>query len=313
MAGNGRVGRDAAGAGRTNVRELMTTQEVAEYLRIKERKVYDLLQRGAIPCSRVTGKWLFRRSLIDQWVDEHGHAGEDLEGLGERPPVIGGSHDPLLEWAVRESGCELATLFDGSRDGLERFARGGLQVTGLHLLDAQSGEYNTPAARATLPGLAFVLIEWAWREQGLMLAPGSPLAIQRLSDLASSGARVVDRQEGAGSHLLFRNLLGEAGIDAAKLHLLPESARNEHEVALAVLHGRADAGFGVGSAARQFGLTFLPLGRERYDLLVTRRDYFEPPLQRLLAFTRTARFPARAAELGGYDVSGLGTVRYNAP
>jgi excisionase family DNA binding protein len=291
----------------------MTTQEVAEYLRIKERKVYDLVQRGAIPCSRVTGKWLFRKTLIDQWLDEHSYGGEELESRGERPPVIGGSHDPLLEWAVRDSHCGLATLFDGSGDGLERFARGTLTVTGLHLLDNASGEYNLAAASAALPGVPFVLIEWAWREQGLMLAAGNPLAIAGLGDLTSGTARVMDRQPGAGSHQLLRALLTKGGHSSAALQWLPEPARNEHEVALAVLNGQADAGFGVGCAARQFGLHFVPLQRERYDLLVSRHDYFEPPLQRLLAFTRDPRFPAKAAALGSYDLGGTGTVHYNAP
>jgi len=295
------------------VQELMTTQEVAEYLRIKERKVYDLVQRGAIPCSRVTGKWLFRKNLIDQWLDEHSHGAEDLEGRGARPPVIGGSHDPLLEWAVRESGCEIATLFNGSTDGLERFAKGALAVTGLHLLDAESGEFNVAAAVAALPGVPFVLVEWAWREQGLMLPPGNPLHIGGLRDLVDRDVKVIDRQPGAGSHRLFRTLLGAEGIKVRSLQLLPAPARNEHEVAMAVLNGGADAGFGVASAARQFGLGFVPLGRERYDLLVTRRDYFEPTVQHLLSYTRDPRFLAKGKELGGYDLSGLGRVHYNAP
>ena len=99
----------------------------------------------------------------------------------------------------------------------------------------------------------------------------------------------------------------------AELHIGLPPARSELEVALAVLEGKADAGFGIAAVARQLRLEFIPLHKERYDLVVGRRDYFEPPWQRLLTFAGSARFTERAAELGGYDISGLGHVIYNAP
>ena len=99
--------------------DLLTTKEVADYLRIKERRVYELVRQGAIPCTRVTGKWLFPRVQIDLWLAENA-AGEQTVAP---PPVIAGSHDPLLDWAVKESGCGLALLPGGSLDGIDRFAQ----------------------------------------------------------------------------------------------------------------------------------------------------------------------------------------------
>jgi molybdate-binding protein len=123
----------------------------------------------------------------------------------------------------------------------------------------------------------------------------------------------VQREADAGTHVLLMHLLRKAGIDAAALKVLPRVARSQTDVGLAILEGRADAGLAVEAAARQLRLDFLPLQRERYDLALHRRDYFEPQLQALLAFARTDAFRARAKELGGYDVSGLGAVRYNGP
>jgi putative molybdopterin biosynthesis protein len=91
------------------------------------------------------------------------------------------------------------------------------------------------------------------------------------------------------------------------------SARSETEVALAIQDGKADAGFGIAAVARQCRLDFVPLQRERYDIAISRRDYFEPSFQQLLTFARTARFAERAAELGGYDIAGLGQITYNSP
>jgi putative molybdopterin biosynthesis protein len=108
-------------------------------------------------------------------------------------------------------------------------------------------------------------------------------------------------------------LLQVHGIDAADLHFTMPQARSETEVALAIQDGKADVGFGIAAVARQCRLEFVPLQRERYDIAIGRRDYFQPPFQRLLTFARTTRFAEKAAELGGYDISGLGQVTYNSP
>ncbi|MFQ5784481.1 MAG: substrate-binding domain-containing protein [Alphaproteobacteria bacterium] len=296
-----------------SARDMMTTREVAAYLRIKERKVYDLVKSGRIPCTRVTGKWLFPKGLIDDWLASNAGPLSPAARDVRPPPVIAGSHDPLLEWCLGQSGSGLAMLPGGSRDGLARLAAGEAAICGLHLRDPATGEYNLAAVRDGLAGLGVVVVEWAWREQGLVLAPGNPLGIAVLGDLAARGARVARRQDGAGSQLLLVHLLAEAGLAPADLDLLPEPARSETELGLAVLEGKADAGLAVAAVARRLRLDFVALHRERYDLAMRRRDYFEAPFQELLAFARSAAFTVRAAELGGYDCSGLGRIVYNAP
>ena len=290
------------------VSRLMTTHEVAEYLRIKERKVYDLVREKKIPCTRVTGKWLFPKHLIDAWLADSGTAGPVSAAP---PPVVAGSHDPLLEWALRESGCGLAMLSGGSLDGVKRLVAGEALVAGLHVFDAESGEYNVPAVASAGAGLGVVLIEWAERRQGLVLAPGNPLGIASVADLAGKKARVVTRQVGAGSQILLTYLLGEAGLDENAIATTGSPALNETDLGLAVREGKADAGLAVAAVADQYRLDFVPLRRERYDLMVRRRDYFAEPFQALLTFTRTKAFEARAGEMAGYDVGGLGRVWFN--
>lgn len=297
----------------TPPRELMTTREVADYLRLKERKVYDLVRDRRIPCIRLTGKWLFPRALIELWVLQNAEGAQPLKAAVERPPVMAGSHDPLIEWAVREAECDLALMFNGSLDGLNRFAQGKARCCGLHVFDPDTGEYNRGLAARTLAGSDVVLIQWAWRQQGLIVAPGNPHGIRDLSGLRQAGLRFIDRQEGAGSRLLFHHLLQAHGIDETTLQMVHAPARNETEVALAIQDGKADVGFGIAAVARQCRLDFVPLQRERYDLIIGRREYFEPSFQQLLGFARTMRFAEKAEELGGYDISGLGQVIYNSP
>ncbi len=293
--------------------ELLTTREVALLLRVKERKVYDLVAAGDIPHVRVTGKLLFPRALVDAWLVRHSEHRAETQSGREWPNVVVGSHDPLLDWALRESRSGLATFLDGSLDGLERLARGEAVAAGLHLLEpaGDHNAWNLGHAERAFQGQSIVLIEWAWREQGLIVQAGNPGRIRGPADLC--GKRVIPRQREAGSFLLLQHLLTTSGLNFAAIDLLDPPARTEAEVALAVADGKAEVGLGLAAMARQLRLDFLPVIRERYDLALRRRAYFEPPLQRLVAFCRSDRFVARARELGGYDVAGFGTVHYNGP
>ena len=141
--------------------EYLTTREVAELLRIKERKVYDLAASGALPCSRVIGKLLFPREQITEWVACHNESNNPTTTT-TRPAVFLGSHDPLLEWALRESRCGMATLFDGSNGGLKRFSLGRRHGDWLtHSLTVIPKGWNTNAVRLSCPDQPAVLLEWA--------------------------------------------------------------------------------------------------------------------------------------------------------
>ena len=287
----------------------LTTREVADLLRVKERKVYELVAEQAIPVSRVTGKMLFPRDLVEAWVRRRVEFAAGTADLAPPPPVLAGSHDPLLDWAIRESGSEIATFFGGSIDGLTRMTDRKAFAAGMHVFDPETGEFNLSLVANELAGQPVVATEWAWRTQGLVVASGNPRGLASAADLA--GVRFIPRQPEAGSYLLLRHLLAEAGVEPDSVVMLDPPARTEADVAVHVLEGRADAGLAVETVARMHRLDFIPLFRERYDLLVWRREYFEPPMQRLLAFCASVAFRQRAREIGGYDLSGHGSVRYN--
>ena len=289
--------------------DLMTTAEVADYLRLGERKVYELVRERVIPCVRVTGKLLFPRQAIDLWLMNHLESDERI--VRDTPAVLAGSHDPLLEWAVRESGSDLALLLNGSGDGVRRLLANQAQVIGFHLIH-EDGTWNNPA-RCGLGGLRdLVTIEWAQRTQGLIVAPGNPLEIRDVRALANPRVRVLRRQEGAGADVLLRELLRQVGLTLGHVHTLEHCALTHDDLALEVLRGGADCGLGVEAAARRHGLDFVPICLERFDLGMRRRAYFQPQLQALLGVAKTERFRSRAESLGGYDLTGHGQVRYNA-
>lgn len=287
----------------------LTTKELAALLRIKERKVYDLASSGAIPCSRAMGKLLFPRDAVDAWLARRS-SGLETPAPAPRPKIFLGSHDPLLDWALRTSQCGIATYFDGSLDGIVRFATGEGIATGLHVYDPESQDWNTPIVRRHCGGLPAVQVEWAKRQRGLILGEAAAGSVRALADL--KGRRVVPRQVEAGAQSLFLQQLDAAGLSPSDLELLP-AVRTEVDAALAVLDGKAEAAFGLAALAAQYRLAFLPLLWERFDLVVDRRAWFEPPMQKFLDSCRAEAFYARANELAGYDISAFGTVHHNGP
>ena len=290
--------------------ELLTTEEAAAHLRLSERKLYELVAAGAVPCSKVTGRWLFPKAALDRWVLS-GLAGAAHLAHAPAPPIVGGSHDPLLEWALRESGCGLASLAEGSEAGLRRLARGEITAAAIHLhrLDDDGEDVNIEAVAAT-PGLHdAVVIAFARRQQGLIVAPRNPLKLSDIASVAARRARLAQRPAGAGAQLLLLTLLARAGLKPDSLDFVKPACPTGPDIAQAVQSGRADCGIATLAVARAAGLDFILLSWERFDLVLRRRDYFLPGPQMLFNFLRSAAFSQRAAELGGYDISDIGAVR----
>ena len=278
----------------------LTTKEVANLLRVKERKVYDLAAANEIPHRRITGKLLFPAVELEAWI-----AGPAAPAPGFRPDVLAGSHDPLLNWAIHASGCGLAMLCNGSGDGLDKFEAGAAALAGLHLPEDGGWNIASVSGRGVRDA---VLIGWARRRRGLLVSPDVSGSICSIADL--KGRRVALRQPGAGAALLFSQLLQEAGLSEADLVVNKAPAHSENDAAAAVAAGEADAALGIEAMARPFRLDFLPLTDECFDLLIDRRSYFTEPVQTLLAYARTTDFRDKAASLGGYDLAASGTVRW---
>lgn len=288
----------------------LTTAEAADYLRLKERKVYDLVRQGQIPCTKVTGKLLFPRQSIDLWLMNHLEG--DQQSRRPVPWVLAGSQDPLLEWALRESDAGLAMLCQGSGDGVQRLIAGDAMLVGIHVIDPDTGRYNEPSLLGLSGMRDLVMVRWAVRRQGLLVAPGNPKGIESLRDLGRDGLMIAHRQAGAGAEWLLHYLLARSGLEHATLNLSEHPALSEDDLALMIRHGEADVGLGVEAAARRQGLDFVPVHEECFDLAMRRRSYFESPVQHLLAFTREARFRERALAMGGYDLAMHGEVIHNA-
>lgn len=296
--------------------EFLTTSEAADYLRLGERKLYELVTTGAIPCSKVTGKWLFPRHELDLWV---------LSGLarpsgmlaGEPPPIVGGSQDDLLEWSLRESGSGLASLSEGTARGLERLQRNEVMAAAVHFHSLDSSDNlasdTNAAALRTAPDLHdAVLVGMVRREQGLVLPSGNPKKLRSLSDVLALGAKMAMRQQGAGAQMLLDVLLKRASASPKDLRRLDTPCLTGPDLAAAIRAGHADCGVATRAAAKAAGLDFAPLLWESFDLALRQRSYFRPPMQALIRFLTDKRLRQRAEELTGYDPSPAGQIRFAA-
>ena len=217
---------------------------------------------------------------------------------------------PCLIGRSGKPAAVLATMFDGSMDGLARFTSGEVAACGLHIVEPDIADWNIGHVRQAVAQGRCVLLEWARRSQGFITRSDDAPPLDSVANLA--GRRVTLRQETAGSRLLFDHLIEQAGLSHGDLDLAAAVARTETDAATLIASGQADVALGLESVARQFGLRFVPVADERFDLLITRKAYFEPAFQALFTFTRSDPFRRKATEMGGYDLSQHGRVIWNS-
>ena len=227
--------------------------------------------------------------------------------------VATGSHDLTLDLlarrlAERHPGAALYVTNVGSLGGLLALHKGAAHLAGSHLLDPETGEYNVPYVRRLLPGLPVVLVNLVLRQQGLMVRPGNPLSIATLRDLIRPEVTFVNRERGSGTRVLLDWKLREAGIEPSAIRGYDWEESTHLAVAAAIASGRADAGLGILAAARTYGLDFIPILKERYDLVIPRAYYEGELLRPLLDIMRSSSFQAEVEALGGYDASMMGQV-----
>ncbi|MDP8921869.1 MAG: molybdopterin biosynthesis protein [Chloroflexota bacterium] len=306
----------------TITRKILSPMGEDEFLRVKlgnvgGRYMATPLQRGAgviMSLVRADGIALVPR------LSEGLHPGEEVTvELLRRPEEIDrtivaiGSHDLTLDLLSSElskahAGLSLSSSNVGSLGGLIALQRGEAHLAGSHLLDDETGEYNGSYVRRYLPGKAVLLVNLVYRDQGLIVRPGNPKQIHGLDDLLRNDVLYVNRQRGAGTRVLLDYQLKQLGIEPSRIEGYRREEYTHLAVAAAVAGGTADAGLGILAAARALKLDFVPLLKERYDLIIPREYYESDLLRPLLDLIRGAEFRQQVEALGGYDASQMGVV-----
>ncbi len=224
-----------------------------------------------------------------------------------------GSHDPAISWLAAHfpdlcPGCVLEVAFTGSLGGLIALAEGKADLAGSHLWDAESDAYNAPFVRRLLPGRRVALLTLARRRLGFIVPPGNPAGLADVADLARPGLRFINRQRGTGTRVWLDAQLASHGISPDVIAGYDREASTHTEVARSVAEGRADAGLGVEAAALTYGLGFVLLATERYDLVIPAEVWETAPVQALSVWLHTAGARDAIVSLGGYEIGETGQV-----
>jgi len=190
--------------------DILTLRQATAFMRLSERSLYDLARGRRVPAALVGGKWLFPRALLERWLNAPADPRDAAQRL-DPPPILAGSHDPLLDWAVRQSGCGLALRSGGSLDGSPALRAKRSLPPRTCSIPTAGPSTNRPRGTCWRGGV-WSASSWAWRDQGQIVPTGNPGGLAVVTDLIAPGLRVVGRQPRAGSHILLQLLLAEAGV-----------------------------------------------------------------------------------------------------
>jgi excisionase family DNA binding protein len=291
-----------------SVPRFMSVRQVAGYLHINEKKVYEMVRADRIPATKITGKWMFPRELVDQWLLESSHGGLFTDRL-----LLVGSDDPLLARVAMKLGAAVGPRAlvsyspTGTLLGLGLLAALRADVSGLHWGRDSESHIRHPALLQRFgPHRSWLLVRACRREQGVMLRSGLSSG-RPAAAVLEAGLRWSVRQDGAGSHRFLQELLAEHELDETRLHIVDESL-TEREAAAHIAMGKADAAPGVRACATEFGLDFIPTGWEAFDFAMKRGVYFRTLFQKLLDALHEPDTREYASQLGGYDLEPAGEL-----
>ncbi len=302
--------------------DMLSSREVAEYLGIHEKHVYRLLRQGRLPGTRITGRWVFSRRLVAEWIEACSREAVKPRGAEARTPsvephhlIIAGSDDLLLQIVLREFNRRHPAMLGtsaslGSVAGIRAIKERRAHVAGIHLLDPDSGEYNRAQVAAAFPDRRAFLVTLAHRQEGLLLPRGNPRRVSKFADVVRLRLRVANREAGSGVRVLLDHLLSDHKLGKRGLPGYETELSTHLEVATAVAEGRADVGIGALAPARSLGLEFVHLTWERYDLLSTEEAFYRKPTQIFFEMIKSDWLRQLIAKLPGYEAreTGLLTV-----
>ena len=301
--------------------EIMNTKEVAKYLGVHEKQVYSLIKSKKIPSTRVTGKWVFPKNLIDEWIETNAKTGlEQARQKSRRVEgalLASGSNDPILDMLqtyMKKSYPEfyIFSANTGSTDGLKALNMGYTDIAWSHLFDPKTGEYNIPFLPTYLPNVKPVVVNLFYRDLGFVTLPGNPIRLKGFQDLTKRGVRFINRQKGSGTRLLIDQRLIDFGISSSKIEGYSDEVNTHLEVGLSILGKTANVGIATMAVSKFLSLDFIPITKERFDMIQSQETFFHKGVQALIRLLHSEEFRQKVEKIGGYDLKDSGRVIYSS-
>lgn len=303
----------------------LSTQEVADMLHVSKSTIYDLIKRGEIRSYKVGRKVRFTGDDVKEYISRSrdsqsviSTSNSDVSTFslmgGEKKTagfIICGQDlilDVLSNY-MRLHGVPALRAYIGSYDSLVSLYRNKINVASAHLWDSDSNTYNIPYVRRLLPGIPTVIIHLTCRMQGLYVKKGNPKEITKWADFGRNDITMINREQGAGSRVLLDENLRLLGIYGSAINGYENETQSHLAVASAVSSGKADVAVGNEKIARQVdNIDFIPLQKERYDLVIRKEDLNTIEIQTLLKIIRSDAFKNEFGHIGGYDTNEMGKI-----
>lgn len=300
--------------------DFMNTKEVASYLDIHEKQVYLLVKAGKIPCTRVTGKWIFPVKLVDEWIEASA-----MDGLRQARKKIGqidsallaaGSNDPVVDMLLTATMkahpvFHIFSANTGSMQGLAALNSGQTDLALSHLYDAATSQYNIPFLAECLPNINPVVVNLFSREIGFIFSKSKDGSVKGFESLKAKNIRFVNRQKGSGIRLLLDHHLNNHGIDSTKIQGYENEVYTHFEVGLAIVSGDADIGIASAAISKLLGLSFLTITSEFFDMILDQSTFFHSGVQSFIEILKSDAFRGRVEKIGGYDFKYSGKILYS--
>lgn len=301
-------------------KELMNTKEVAKYLDIHEKQVYLLIKAGKIPCTRVTGKWVFPVQMIEEWIKTSSR--KSVRTSAEREKRYGdlllaaGSNDPVLDMLISSIKKDypefhIFSANTGSTKGLEALNTGFADIAFSHLFDPETGDYNIPYLKQYCPDQSVAVVNLFHRQIGFLTTKSAGNTFRGWESLLQENVKFVNRQPGAGIRILLDNELKKRGIDCRKINGYENEVYTHFEVGLSIISGEANAGIASTAVAKIMDLHFVPLASERFDMVLDKDTFFRPAIQAFIKTLQSDRFRGRVEKIGDYNFRDAGRILYS--
>lgn len=299
--------------------ENMSTKEAAEYLGINEKQVYALIKSKSIPCTRVTGKWVFPKKLIDRWITTNALKDGPFidEAVKDTAGAIfaAGSNDPILDILINrmqtgEGGKHIFSSVTGSTEGVRLLGCGFTDIAWCHLARPGTGEYDMKAIAGLVPDKKIAIVHLFQRELGFILSKETGSGKMSFSSLARDGVKFINRQKGSGTRIMTEHFLESEGVESTAIKGYGDEVNTHLEVGLKILSGSADAGIATSSVANILGLKFQPLIKESFDMVLLQDTFFREEVQSFIETLKSDEFRQMVSFLGNYDFAKSGRIIY---
>ncbi|WKY43702.1 helix-turn-helix transcriptional regulator [Eubacteriaceae bacterium ES2] len=310
--------------------QALTAQDVADILKIAKNTVYELIKRGELNSYKVGRKVRFTQEDVEEYIKRSKtiqpapeaietvqNVQNDSKNLPSPLSTVGDfiicGQDLMLDVLSSQvehfQGIRTLRSYIGSYNALVNLYQGNIQVATAHLWDGDSDTYNLPYVRRLLPGIPTVVVNLAYRTQGLYVKKGNPQKISGWEDFGRDDLVMINREKGAGSRILLDEHLRQLGIDGQKIDGYNRESQSHFAVASIVSRGGADLAVGQEKVALQMkNIDFIPLQKERYDLVFKKSDLNAPAIKAILEIIRSEEYKMEFEGIAGYDISEMGNV-----